>query len=45
MHTIVATSLRSAAELFRARERPARGELINVKERGVGGWETFKVTK
>lgn len=40
--TVLAYSTRGAIKLYRARYRPPAG-LYEVKERGIGAWETYKI--
>lgn len=44
MRTVQAFSVRGAAKLYLAKYRPKRGDIIEIKPRGRGDWEAFKIT-
>ena len=44
MRTVMARSTRAAAALFLESVETAPGDVIEVKERGRGDWEAFRVS-
>lgn len=43
MRTVTSTSMRAAMAEFVAKFHPPKGEEYDIKERGIGDWETYKV--
>lgn len=44
MRTVVGHSARGVMKVFLVRYQPPKGDIYEVKPRGHGEWETFKVT-
>lgn len=44
MRTVMGTSERAAIKTFLRKYRPSRGDLFNVKLRGHGDWQEYRVS-
>ena len=44
MATIMARSIRGALRSYMLQYHPDRGDVVNVKKRGEGDWQSFKIS-